>query len=145
MKLITLIGGLALLLAAGCCRPPDDDEPSNGLCPQAAFIDDDLFDNGQSANFQPTEMTVDGDCLFLTFGASGCSGDSWTFELVGGSAIAESLPPQRGIRFLLDNDEACLAFFTRTVQFDIVDLRAAGEESVTLNLMGSDLSVLYDY
>jgi hypothetical protein len=145
MKHGVILGGFILLLAAGCCRPPDDDELPNGPCQQAAFVDDDLFDNGESGFFTPTEMTVEGDCLSLTFAASGCSGDSWTFELVGSSAIAESLPPQRAIRFLLDDDELCQAVFTRTAEFEIVDLRASGEESVMLNLEGSDLSVLYEY
>lgn len=146
MKLVLLIGLLGLCLGSGCCRPAaDDDELPNGPCRQSAFIDDDLFDNGESSSFQPTEMTVDGDCLSLTFGASGCSGDSWTFELVGRSDMAESLPPQRSIRFLLDNEELCRAFLTRTVQLEIVDLRAPGESSILLNLVGSNLTVLYDY
>jgi hypothetical protein len=143
------LGLLVLILASSCdlFRDSDDDDPVNERCQQMAFIDDSLFDNGESSTFSPTAITVEGDCLSLTFGASGCSGDTWSFDLVGRTYFPETLPPQirRPLRLLLQNEEDCRAFFTRTVQFDITELRVPGETAVIIDLVNSDLTVRYGY
>lgn len=115
------------------------------VCDYEVLIDKNQYDNLNSDNFNFMEAEVDEDCLILKIGASGCSGNSWEFELVDSGTIAESFPEQRYLKFKLVNKEACLAVFTKTISFDLKALQISGSNRLILHIDGLGQSLIYEY
>jgi len=119
----------------------DEDNQSN--CDQDVIISQREFENAPNEPVSIIEMKIEGDCLKIKFGASGCSGNSWVVRLIDSGIIAESLPVQRTLKLSLNNREACAAYFTREMSFNIKDLQVRGNNSVQLNVLGKP--ILYEY
>lgn len=99
------------------------------------------------ASYPDDPLTIDsvaivGNCLKITFSASGCSGSSWAVELVDSGYLLESYPPQRTLRLSLDNNELCQAYITKEATFNIRSLQTDGDR-VLLNI--GNYQILYTY
>lgn len=113
-------------------------------CEQLAVANKELYQ--QDSDFVTiVSAAIIGDCLTVEFSASGCSGESWTYQLADAEEILESFPIQRNIKFILDNQEACLAVFTRTASFDLRPLRGGNSSEIRLNLTGFEEQLSYMY
>ncbi|GGD13774.1 hypothetical protein GCM10011368_14690 [Hyunsoonleella pacifica] len=125
----------------------DDDivDDIDNLCDDIVVIDNTAYDTIQSDSFQFTDVSIDGDCLSISIGASGCDGNSWSFALVDSGAVAESSPEQRFLKFEFLNAEVCTAFFERTISFNLEPLQISGSNEIILNLDGWETSVNYSY
>ena len=122
----------------------DNDENNAPSCDATVIISNAQFNNANSNIFDVNDIEIIGDCLVANISASGCDGETWVVNLIDSENILESSPPQRLIRLTLINQEACLAFITREVSFDITDLQVDGDQ-VQLNLVNTNDSVLYTY
>ena len=88
---------------------------------------------------------IEGNLLILTIEYSG--GCAWhKFEFVGNRAVSKSLPPQRSVKLLHDNDDdQCESMVQQTIEVDITNLaykQTSGSE-ITLNLAGYDQPLKY--
>ena len=90
------------------------------------------------------ETEIDGNCLRIKFSASGCNGGTWKLRLVAAEQVKYSLPPQRDVRLILENNELCQAHLTRELTFDISDLRSNGEFTL-LNVINSEQQLRYNH
>ena len=126
------------------CEEEDNFDIDN-FCDYQVVIDENEYKNIQTANFEFINAEIIDDCLMIKIGASGCSSDNWGFNLVDSGAVAESSPEQRFLKFQLINDEACLAFFERTVSFNLKSLQVSGSNEIILNLNGFESSLNYKY
>ncbi|WP_396602094.1 hypothetical protein [Algibacter sp. R77976] len=122
-----------------------DDVDSVSLCDEITIVNPDLYENLNTANFTFIDAEIVDDCLRLEIGASGCDGNTWGFNLVDSGAIAESLPEQRYLRLQLINEEACLAFFEKTVSFDLSPIQIDGSNEIILHIEGLESSLNYKY
>jgi hypothetical protein len=113
-------------------------------CDNIILIDNDKFTDYPSDPLIISDVILDGDCLQISFGASGCDSQSWIIELVGAEDVLYSDPPQRSIRLSLKNNEECLAAFGRTKTFDLKPSRVSGGE-IILNLAGWNNPIRYKY
>lgn len=123
----------------------EDDVRSSTSCDEVATVDNDMYQNTQTAFYSFGNVEISEDCLSITISASGCSGDSWELELIGSEDVMESFPVQRNIKAVLTNNEACLAVFSREWTFDLTPLQVDGESQVTLNLQDFSEPILYSY
>ncbi len=114
-------------------------------CDFVAVIDKTKYDNLETASFEFISAKIVDDCLAIKIGASGCSGDTWNFDLVDSGAVAESSPEQRFLKFQLINDETCLAYFERTVLVDLTPLQINGSNEIILNLEDLETPLNYKY
>lgn len=140
MKSYLLLCSLILAVTLMSCNDNDEDSneidnPSNQLPPGSAcdlptIISKEDFNQAESDPFTLTSVEINGDCLEVTFGASGCDGDSWEMKLIDSDEVMESAPPQRSLVFTLSNEEACLAFFSKTVSFDLTSIQTEGDEVI---------------
>lgn len=119
------------------------DDPSIS-CDDRAVISDSEMSSAPNDQLVINSLEINGDCLLISFSASGCDGDSWIVRLMGSELILESLPPQRGMLLSLDNDELCEAVITREVSFDILPTRV-GSPSIWLNFNNDEDRILYEY
>lgn len=143
MNLLKL--NILLLLFISCltaCSNDDDESPSTS-CDQTTLISSDEYENAPSGFHTIDDVSIDGECMHITFGAGGCSGDTWEYKLIDSGAVAESFPVQRYLRLSLKNEEICSAYFTKTVSFDISALKE-GEEKVLFNIQNYDSQVLFE-
>ncbi len=135
---------LALLLAFSCTKKETDPiEPIISSCEQNTTISVELYQS-ESDSVNIDSLMIDGNCLNIYYGASGCDGNSWEVQLYDSGNILESSPPQRNIRLVMNNPEICEAYFTKETSFDISNLQVEGSQ-LLLNLSDTDLQVLYDY
>lgn len=133
---------LALLFLNMQC---DDDMQPSIACDAETIVDNELYENTQSAFYTFGNVEINGDCLSITISSSGCSGETWELELVGSEGVMGSFPVQRNIKVVLTNNEACLAVFSREWTFDLLPLQVNGESQVTLNLQDFSEPILYSY
>jgi hypothetical protein len=133
-----------LLIMNTQCDEDDDGNPSQ-FCDELVIIDNNQYQNIESDFYSLVNVTTNSNCLEVTISASGCSGESWEMILVDSGDIAESMPPQRYLKFASVNNEACLAVFSRTVSFDLTALEIQGNNEITLNIEDFPEPLSYNY
>ena len=114
------------------------------VCDSPVIPDADKYD-GESAHYFINSAEITGHCLEIEFASSGCSGDSWTWEMIDAEQILESYPVQRNLKLVLNNPEACQAVFTKTTSFDLQPIQLQDYGEIILNLDGFTESLLYSY
>jgi len=142
MKIIKIISILVFIFPSflSC-----DENDTKVTCDDEIFISAEMYNSAPNDYLNINEVRIEDDCLFINFGSSGCSGESWELKLIDSSHILESYPPQRNIRLSLKNEEACQAYFIREVSFDISSLQIEGVDSLYLNIENFDDQILYEY
>ncbi|MEO1253758.1 MAG: hypothetical protein AAFY41_02560 [Bacteroidota bacterium] len=134
LKALTL--ALLLMMFNAC----EDDKVESSCGPRAIISED--FDTAPSNDFTIADAFIDGHCLAIEIGASGCDGESWATDLLVSTVVLFSDPPQVGIRMTLKNEELCQAFFKRTFYFDLRSLEEFGDR-VEFRLDGWDGLISY--
>ncbi|UKM64856.2 hypothetical protein GSB9_01414 [Flavobacteriaceae bacterium GSB9] len=127
------------------CDKNDAAGIGNGKCAQSTLVDTEMYNNLQTAQFTFIDAEIVDDCLNIEIGASGCDSETWLFNLVDSGAVAESRPEQRYLKLQLINEEDCLAYFTKTVAFDLMPVRVSGSNEIILHLEGLEASLNYKY
>lgn len=123
----------------------DDDNMSTAECGQPVIIDNAFYEKAVTDTFSLVDFDIVDDCLTVEVGASGCDSESWSLVLVDSGAIAESFPEQRNLKLIFTNDEACLAVFSQTRIFNLIELRVQGSNEVVLNIEGIPEAINYMY
>ncbi|WP_406682828.1 hypothetical protein N1F78_09000 [Seonamhaeicola sp. MEBiC1930] len=114
-------------------------------CDYLTIVSESEYNNFETDHFGFISTDVEGDCLLVEIGASGCDGSTWEFQLIDSGAIAESFPEQRFLKLQLSNEELCDAYFERTLSFDLTPLRIEGSSRVLLNIDGLNNAIEYVY
>lgn len=133
----------SLLLAACFSCKSNDDGTFISTCDDLAVVNSDEFENAESTLFEFISAEISGNCLQVKFSAPGCDGSSSTMKLIDSGVIKESFPIQRDLRLVLDNNEACLAVFTKELSFDLSPLKTPNDNVIQLNLEGRQY--IYSY
>jgi len=128
-------------LKAKICSIKEKDNQSN--CDQDVIISAVEYENAPNHPISIIDMKIEGNCLKIKFGASGCSGNNWIVKLIDSGMIAESLPCQRQLRLSLNDIGDCDAYFENEMSFNIEDLQIQGNKSVILHISGK--TILYEY
>ena len=123
----------------------DNNSIDTNACDLTALVDEEAYAKANFEGLNITNATIEADCLQVTFGALGCSGKNWEFQLIDSGAVAESLPEQRYIKLNFKNNEACLAYFERTVSFNLKPVRVKGSNEIVLHLEGLNTPLTYNY
>ncbi len=139
LKAILLI---VLLTLFNACE--EETLPSSN-CDFFVELDANKYENGASSFYQIISAEINDYCLEIKYSSSGCSGESWTEEMVDAEAILESFPIQRNFKMLLENNEVCAAVFTKTVSFDLTPIQIEGYSKIIINIHGLENSLLYQY
>lgn len=144
-KKLFLLPLVALLGACGEEQPVVETPLEPGDCGPFVSLNANAYGNGDSDPFTIIRAEVEGDCMNVTYSASGCDGSSWVVDMVDAQAIAESLPVQRSFKMLLENNEDCMAIPTQTVSFDLRSIQVESEDVTLINLDGYDKQLTYIY
>ena len=123
----------------------DEDDVVLSNCDTNVILDNALYDSAESAFYTVISAEVDGDCLLVNISSSGCDGNTWVFTLIDSEDVAESMPPQRFLKLELENNEACLAVFSKEQSFDLSALRVDDANEVILNIEGFPEPLNYNY
>jgi len=138
-----------LLLPFLACTTNDDSSKNNnpilGNCDEVASVNQTLYENANQSQLQIENWEFDENCLLLTYSSSGCDGSSWVIELIGSENIMESDPLQRNVSVNFINNEACLAYITKTTSFELTNLQVEGSTQIILNLEGVEDDIFYEY
>ena len=143
MKYLPFILMLCIALT-GCSEDDDNQRPTSSDCDMDVIVSSTQFQDAPADLVSIDELTIDGDCLNISFSSSGCDGNSWEVKLIDAEAIAESLPPQRDLRLSLRSNEVCQAVISKEISFDISALQVDGNQ-VFLNFANNGGRILYEY
>lgn len=118
-----------------------DDVISALLC-SPVIISSDFYQDLDSNQVSLTEVSIEGDCLTVKLGVSGCVLDR-VINMISSGEIAESNPPQ--ITFELQDEipQLCQAFFMIERQFDLSPIRNLFEDDIIIRFRDSDKLILY--
>ncbi|REG90096.1 hypothetical protein [Winogradskyella sediminis] len=139
------------ILVLGCvlmnfqCEDSGNDDAMIISCGIEVVNDSVLYESAESSYFGVLDSNLEGNCLSVTISSSGCDASTWGLTLIDSETITESLPPQRELRLIFYNNEACLAVLEKEEIFDLVALQVEGANEVVLNIEGLPESILYTY
>ena len=142
MKKLLLILTLIHILS---CNSEDDNFTIENNCDfTSEIILEEDFNAINTSNYAIIEVELNGDCLEMRFGASGCGTDLWEENLYSTDAFYNVFPLQRDVKIELINDE-CLAVFQKTVSFDLTPFQIEGQSDLSLNITGWNEQITYGY
>jgi len=143
-NIFTIVTALLVL----CCDADDSTGTTADLtvtpeCGSLVIVDKEQYDTSEA--HIPGEVAIQGNCISITLGASGCDGSSWNATLIDSEAIAESSTLQRYLKVVLENNEDCTAVIQRTFEFDLQPIQLTGEQEILLNISGWEGLLSYSY
>lgn len=130
-----------LLMSTQC----DDDNVINVPCDQTVVIDNGFYESAESNVYELGNVIFNDNCLSIEVSASGCDGNSWSMVLVDSGNVAESSPEQRYLKFVLTNEEVCLAIVSQERSFDLTPIQVEGSSEIILNIEGFPEPLTYNY
>ena len=136
---------LPIILILSCNSENDNSTIENNCDFTSEIILEEDFNAINTSNYGIIEVELNGDCLRITFGSSGCGTDLWEENLYSTDAFYNVFPLQRDVKMELINDEACLAFFQKTVSFDLTPFQIDGQSDLPLNINGWNEQITYEY
>ncbi|NLR93695.1 hypothetical protein [Flammeovirga agarivorans] len=141
LRTVILLGILLSFFSCEDNKVDDNMSPEEDENLSEVLIDEELYQNVSASKVDSAYII--NDTLHLIFSNSGCSGDSWVFYVVDAGLIMESYPPQRSLKFVLENSEQCEAYITRETK---IDLKPIKDETfpVVLHLDGWNKSLMYE-
>ena len=143
MKKLLLILLFILILS---CNSEDDNSTIENNCDFISeIILEEDFNAINTSNYGIIEVELNGDCLGITFGSSGCGTDLWEENLYSTDAFHNVFPLQRDVKMELINNEACLAVFQKTVSFDLTPFQIDGQSDLPLNINGWNEQITYEH
>lgn len=131
-----------LLSTLTACQDDDDTiTPTTVECGEPIVIEDQTV-IPTTDFFSLSNVEVDGLCLTVSIGASGCSSDEWTLGLWTNGEILESSPTMSSAYLVFDDQvpggATCLAFFTESFTIDLSPYLSTADLPSNLTLIGPD-------
>ena len=136
---------LPIILILSCNSENDNSTIENNCDFTSEIILEEDFNAINTSNYGIIEVELNGDCLEITFGSSGCGTDLWEENLYSTDTFYNVFPLQRDVKMELINDETCLAFFQKTVSFDLTPFQIDGQSDLPLNINGWNEQITYEY
>ena len=136
---------LPIILILSCNSEGDNSTIENNCDFTSEIILEEDFNAINTSNYGIIEVELNGDCLGITFGSSGCGTDLWEENLYSTDAFYNVFPLQRDVKMELINDEMCLAVFQKTVSFDLTPFQIDGQSDLPLNINGWNEQITYGY
>ena len=144
MRNFILLLSFVLVVFYSCTK--DDDSRNIPNCDsRSEVIAENIFNSINTSNYSISNVILNGDCLEITLGSSGCNANLWEMELYSTNSFYTVYPMQRTVKLKLTNNQACLAFFQKTKSFDLTAFRMEGQNSLPLNIVGWDKQIIYKY
>ena len=135
---------LTLIHILSCNSEHDNSTIENNCDFTSEIILEEDFNAINTSNYAIIEVELNGDCLEMRFGASGCGTDLWEENLYSTDAFYNVFLLQRDVKIELINDE-CLAVFQKTVSFDLTPFQIDGQSDLSLNITGWNEQITYGY
>ena len=126
---------LFLFLAISCSN--NDADTSNSCVP--ILIDDSKFNSTENDVVNLLEFTLEGYCLKVNLGVSGCDANH-IIDMVYDGSILESFPPQVIFDFYDNNPQQCEAYFEIERKYDLSSLLNSSTDEIVVRFRDNDIS-----
>ena len=130
---------LFVFLAFSCS---DSDPDTYSTCIPVDF-DESKFNSSENFGANLTEFSIEGSCLSVTLGVSGCD-DDHILEMVSDGSIAESFPPQITFDFYDQNPQDCEAYFLLDREYDLSPIKELYDGEIIIRFRNNDKSIEYN-
>jgi hypothetical protein len=141
MKYKAFLVFISIAFLSFSCEKDDKEQTS---CDQQTIISESAYETAPQDYVSIIGIEIEGNCLKISFSASGCDGNSWIVKLIDSDKTMYSSPPQKNLILSLENSEACDAVVGKAISFDIENLQVTGNQ-VKLNITNTGDEILYEY
>lgn len=146
MKKIFVLFVFFGILFSSCSKDDDDSSPTEITCDSISeVIAEEDFNGIDTSNYVVSEVQLNGNCLEITIGSSGCDPELWEMNLYSVDAFYNIYPLERAVKIELINNQECLAVFDKTISFDLTPFQIDGQNELPLNIEGWDEQIIYEY
>lgn len=101
------------------CSNDDDNSNIESSCDFDVIIDEQLFEEPSPSVYSIVNAEINGNCLEIEIGASGCNANSWVVFLVSDLPVEAGGTGGSALSLKLTNTEVCEVYFTRIYSFDL--------------------------
>lgn len=143
-KIFALFAMVGILLVS--CSDDESNRPNTADCDLVSeVITEEDFHAINTSNYSVTDVQLNGNCLGITIGSSGCDSDLWSVNLYSTNAFYSVFPIQRAVKIELINEQLCEAFFRKTIYFDLESFQIKSQDEILLNIEGWSEQIRYKY
>lgn len=133
---------ILLILTTASCNKKHGTPIKN--CDETSVMDFELHDKIQTNNYTIINAVIDGNCLKITYGASGYN--TGVAQLVGTPVIAAVEPSIVNSKLFVRAETGVFtAYFEKTISFDLIPFQMPGKNRVKIELAKWDASLFYHY
>lgn len=136
---------LIVLFFNNCSDTDNNNEKSK--CNNTVEVNDFKYHNTNSVAFEIINIKILNDCLNVSIRfAGGC--EEYKLSAIASDDILESLPIQRYIKFILENNnDNCEKLITKEFLFDLKPLKIVSNFSneILLNIKNFEFQLTYEY
>lgn len=144
MKVFFTLYVLIATLLISCST--DDNSTSKDDCDSTSeVISENNFDAINTSNYVISDVQLNGNCLEVTIGSSGCDPTPWEMNLYSTNAFYDIYPLKRAVKIELINNQECLAVFEKTISFDLTPFQIESQNEIPLNIEGWNEQISYKY
>lgn len=142
---ITLPFLLFLCLLLSSCS--NDDAPNDTIScgTSAVIVGNQTFEAIETNNYSIQDIVLNENCLEITISSSGCSPENWNMNLFSNTTFFDTFPLQRSAKIEVITNEACLAVFQKTLNFDLQPFQLEGQDAVIIFIEGWNTPINYQY
>src|SRR5690606_22101069 len=145
MKRIIFLMFLTGIFFVSCRHLDDAPVPVIPNCDKNAVVDEMDLDQISTVYYGITAVVLNGPCLEVTIGATGCNPNNWDMNLFVVPSIATVYLPLFNAKVVLINNELCMAVFQTTVSFDLTALQRSGTNRIQLDIVVLNTPIIYQY
>ena len=145
MKKVIILMFLTGIFFVSCRHLDDAPFPVIPNCDKNADVDEMDLDQISTVQYGITDVVLNGHCLEVTIGASGCNPNDWDMNLFAVPSDATVYPPLFNAKIQLIHNQACLAVFQKTMSFDVTSLQMTGTNQVQIDIEGWNTPIIYQY
>tara|TARA_R110002050_G_scaffold20348_1_gene57710 strand:- start:108826 stop:109254 length:429 start_codon:yes stop_codon:yes gene_type:complete len=142
MKKFLLIPIIGLLSLIGCTKYQSD--LNTDSCKDTIIINSPKYSSTVTDDFEISKAYIKGDCLKINVAVGGGCG-TIDFTLLAREEVIETLPVQREIRLVVDDNDTCEMLINKELSYDISGLKIAPHGSINILLEGYEKPITYTY
>ena len=136
---------LFLTIFITSCEKDDCPNPISTCGNSGIITTDNVYNAITSENYTISAVALNGNCLSVTYGSSGCDASTWITNLYSTNNFFSVFPLQREAKLEVITNQLCGAVFQKTVLFDLTSFQISGQNQIPINLLGWSQQIIYNY
>ena len=132
---------LLLIISSFSWSDHDEGLDTNDCIP--VILNNEAFDSAV-LTYIVESMELNGDCLSLNVGVSGCDAENHDVKMIGRNQLDTDVDvPTMTFKLTENVNQICLAYFVVPFEYDLSELKSITDSAIPLTFVGSDKTIMY--